>query len=88
MSTTIDIELARYSDWAFTSSVLVLLAALLLFAVELAYSRGRKVESRELVSAGGGAGRVAGDSAGPGIVVDAPRRPFDERVGSAGMALT
>ena len=88
MSTTIDIELARYSDWAFTSSVLVLLAALLLFAVELAYSRGRKVESQELVSAGGGAGRVAGDSAGPGIVVDAPRRPFDERVGSAGMALT
>ena len=88
MSTTIDIELARYSDWAFTSSVLVLLAALLLFAVELAYSRGRKVESRELVSAGGGAGRGAGDSAGPGIVVDAPRRPFDERVGSAGMALT
>ena len=39
----IDIGLARYSDWAFTSSVVVLVAALLLLAVELAYTRGRKV---------------------------------------------
>ena len=30
MSTTIDLGLARYSDWAFTSSVLVLVGALLL----------------------------------------------------------
>ena len=45
----IDIGLARYSDWAFTSSVVVLVAALLLLAVELAYSRGRKVADRELV---------------------------------------
>ena len=42
----VDIGLARYSDWAFTSSVVVLVAALLLLAVELAYTRGRKVESR------------------------------------------
>ncbi|MEZ0342844.1 c-type cytochrome biogenesis protein CcsB [Mycobacterium sp. pV006] len=83
MSTTVDIGLARYSDWAFTSSVLILLAALLLFAVELAYSRSRKVESRELVNAG-----VAADDARPGVVVDAPRRPFDERIGSSGVALT
>ena len=83
MSTTIDLDLARYSDWAFTSSVLVLVAALLLFAVELAYSRGRKVENRELVTAG-----VAGDSSAPGVVVDAPRRSMDERLGAAGMSLT
>ena len=50
----IDIGLARYSDWAFTSSVVVLVIALLLLAVELAYSRGRRVEERELVAAGGG----------------------------------
>ena len=43
-SVDIDIGLARYSDWAFTSSVLVLVGALLLLAVELAYSRGRKTE--------------------------------------------
>ena len=97
MSTTIDLGLARYSDWAFTSSVLVLVAAMLLLAVELAYSRSRKVESRELVGAapaatwGTGAAAssssVARDSAAPGRVVDAPRRPFDERLGAAGVAL-
>ena len=74
---------ARYSDWAFTSSLVVLVVALLLLAVELAYSRGRRVDSRELVNAGA----VAGDSATPGRVLDTPRRPFDERIGSAGLAL-
>ncbi|MGQ9351560.1 c-type cytochrome biogenesis protein CcsB [Mycolicibacterium gilvum] len=88
MSTTIDLDLARYSDWAFTSSVLVLVAALLLFAVELAYSRSRKVENRELVSASAASGRVSGDSSAPGVVVDAPRRSMDERLGAAGMSLT
>ncbi|BBY27961.1 c-type cytochrome biogenesis protein CcsB [Mycolicibacterium sediminis] len=82
----IDVELAQYSDWAFTTSVIVLVAALLLLAVELASSRGRKVEARELVTAGGGS--VAADSARPGVVVDAPRRPLDERIGRAGLALT
>ncbi|MCV7282927.1 c-type cytochrome biogenesis protein CcsB [Mycolicibacterium flavescens] len=81
---TIDIGLARYSDWAFTSSVLVLVGALLLLAIELAYNRSRKAEDRELVAAG--AGRVAGE--GPGVVVDAPKKPVDERIGGAGLALT
>ena len=79
----IDIGLARYSDWAFTSSVLVLVGALLLLAIELAYNRSRTVERRELVSTG-----VAADSAAPGVVAEAPRRPLDERVGGAGLALT
>ncbi|SEH49242.1 cytochrome c-type biogenesis protein CcsB [Mycolicibacterium rutilum] len=80
----IDIGLARYSDWAFTSSVLVLVGALLLLAIELAYNRGRKAEHRELVAAG--SQRM--DAAGPGRVVDAPKRPVDERIGGAGLALT
>lgn len=89
---TIDIGLARYSDWAFTSSVLVLVAALLLLAVELAYTRSRKVETREAVGvatpavASGGVG-VAADSAIPGVVREASRRPIDERLGAAGVAL-
>ncbi|AFM15458.1 cytochrome c-type biogenesis protein CcsB [Mycolicibacterium chubuense NBB4] len=89
MNTThIDLGLARYSDWAYTSSLVVLVVALLLLAVELAYSRGRSVETRELVGATSGrSGAVAGDSAVPGRVVDAPRRPFDERLGSSGLAL-
>lgn len=82
-STDIDIELARYSDWAFTSSVVVLVLALLMLAVELAYSRGRKVEARELVGAAVGA-----DSATPGIVTDGAARTADERIGRAGVALT
>ncbi len=92
-SPEIDLGLARYSDWAFTSSVVVLVAALLLLAVELAYSRSRKVADRELVGAGRAApaatsGRAIGaDSAGPGIVADVPRRPLGERIGSSGVAL-
>jgi cytochrome c-type biogenesis protein CcsB len=73
----IDIDLARYSDWAFTTSVVVLVGALLLLAVELAYSRGRKVESRELVG-------VGADSMTPGVVIDDPTRTADERIGRVG----
>ena len=98
----IDIGLARYSDWAFTSSVVVLVAALLLLAVELAYNRSRRDERlREEQMAGAkvqlGAGApatfgksatVGADSATPGVVADAPRRTLDERAGRAGVALT
>ena len=41
---------------------------------ELAYVGSRKVADRELVAAG----TVSADSATPGLVADAPRRPFDE----------
>ena len=80
--THIDLGLARYSDWAFTSCLVVLVLAMLLLAVELAYTGSRRVERRETVSAGVG----AADSA-PGRVVEAPRRSLDERVGGAGLAL-
>ncbi|KUI13076.1 cytochrome C assembly protein [Mycobacterium sp. GA-1285] len=82
----IDVGLARYSDWAFTSSVLVLVGALLLLAIELAYSRGRKADARELVVMG--ASGVRADSAAPGVVTESRRRPIDERIGGAGLALT
>jgi cytochrome c-type biogenesis protein CcsB len=89
----IDIGLARYSDWAFTTSIVVLVGALLLLAVELAYSRGRKVDERELIAAGAGAagpatsGTVAADSDRPGVVIDTPRLTVDERIGKAGLSL-
>jgi cytochrome c-type biogenesis protein CcsB len=79
----IDIGLARYSDWAFTSSIVLLVIALVFLAVELAAVGSRKVADRELVAAG----TVSADSATPGMVVDAPRRPFDERIGRAGLIL-
>src|SRR5579875_2714540 len=46
----VDVELARYSDWAFTSAVVALVVALLLLAVELAYTRTRT--AGQLVTAG------------------------------------
>jgi cytochrome c-type biogenesis protein CcsB len=79
----VDLGLARYSDWAFTSSVVVLVVALLLLAVELAYTRSRKVTERELVAAGS----VTANSDLPGVVAEVPRRPADERIGRAGIAL-
>src|SRR5271167_1542194 len=104
----IHLGLARNSDWAFTSAVVIMVVALLLLAFELAYARSRKAES-ELVSAGSVAGsndrlapasggtptpghrgphrRRSEDSVTPGVVTDTPRRPFDERVGRAGLIL-
>ncbi len=79
----VNVGLARYSDWAFTSAVVALVVALLLLAFELAYVGGRRVELRERVLAGS----VAADSTTPGIVEDMPTRPFDERVGRAGLAV-
>ncbi|OBA83444.1 c-type cytochrome biogenesis protein CcsB [Mycobacterium sp. 1164966.3] len=78
----VDIGLSRYSDWAFTSAVVALVVALLLLAFELAYVGGRRVETRARVLAG-----VAADSSTPGVVVDDQQRPFDERVGRAGLAV-
>ncbi len=90
----IDIGLARYSDWAFTASVIVMVLALLMLAVELASSRGRRVEERELVGAAmaasgtaGGVLTVAAGAQGPGLVVDTPATPLAERIGKAGLAL-
>jgi cytochrome c-type biogenesis protein CcsB len=79
----VNIGLARYSDWAFTSAVVALVVALLLLAVELAYAGGRPVEDRARVHAGS----VAADSATPGVVEDVSHRPFDERVGRGGLAV-
>ncbi len=89
----IDIGLARYSDWAFTASVIVMVLALLMLAVELASSRGRRVEQGELVgaatsgSAAGGVPTVFPGQDGPGVVVDTSAVPLAERIGKAGLAL-
>ena len=80
----VNIGLARYSDWAFTSAVVALEVALLLLAFELAYAGARRADSRERVLAGS----VAADSSTPGVVEEAGQRPLDERVGRAGLAVT
>jgi cytochrome c-type biogenesis protein CcsB len=84
----VDIGLARFSDWAFTASVVVLVLALVLLAVELASSRGRRVEARELVAAGSvPTERVASDADRPGVVLDSSAPPLADRFGRAGLAL-
>ena len=91
MNTTIDIGLARYSDWAFTASVLVLVVALLLLAVELASSRSRRTEARELVaatmSASGAPGGVDIADHRPGVIAESAAPPLSERVGRSGLNL-
>ena len=89
---SIDIGLARYSDWAFTASVVVLVLALLLLAVELASSRSRRVAERELVAAGyvpADANRsgILADADRPGVVVETPAPTLAERFGKAGLSL-
>ena len=80
----VNIGLARYSDWAFTSAVVALVIALLLLAFELAYVGARRADNRERVLAG----TVPADSSTPGVVEEAGQRPLDERVGRAGLAVT
>ena len=80
-SVRIDLGLSRYSDMAFTSAVVVLVVALLVLAVELARVRVRRVQPRAPAAT-----VVAGDGR-PGLVVEAPVRSWDERLGGAGLAL-
>jgi len=94
MTSDIDIDLSRYSDWAFTGSVVVLVLAMLLLAVELSASRVRRVEERELVAAGSAFSAApsvdapSGDAPDrPGVVVAAPVIPPAERAGKAGLGL-
>ncbi|OBH63494.1 c-type cytochrome biogenesis protein CcsB [Mycobacterium intracellulare] len=79
----VNVELARYSDWAFTSAVVALVIALLLLAFELAYAGGRRADQRARVLAGA----VSADSVTPGVVEQPAQRPIDERVGRAGLSV-
>jgi cytochrome c-type biogenesis protein CcsB len=79
----VNIGLARYSDWAFTSAVVALVIAMLLLAFELAYAGSRRADQRTKVLAGW----VAADSTTPGVVEEVVQRPFDERVGRAGLSV-
>ncbi|WP_100470232.1 c-type cytochrome biogenesis protein CcsB [Mycobacteroides abscessus] len=84
-STNIDVNLAKFSDYAFTSAIVVMVGALVLLAIELAYRQSDRAAQRELVSSGGDV--VAAGENRPGLVVPQGRRPLAERVGGAGQAL-
>jgi len=76
-------SLAEWSNLAVYSSMLVLAAALIAFAVSFA-ARGRRVMTPELVTAGGGAPERPGPSDDDAPVPDGPGR----RAGNIAMALT
>lgn len=84
-STNIDVNLAKFSDYAFTSAIVVMVGALVLLAIELAYRQSDRAAQRELVSSGGDV--VSAGENRPGLVVPQGRRPLAERVGGAGQAL-
>lgn len=87
-SINIDTNLAKFSDYAFTSSIAVMVGAMVLLAVELAYRQSRKADMRELVAVGTSGDPVTShDLDKPGIVVPIARRPLGERIGGAGLAL-
>lgn len=94
----VDATLSRYSDWAFTSALVVLVGALVLLAVELAYTRTTDGEPAARLLSGPGdpnrrraalspAGLVTGDQATPGVVPETPMRPLSERIGGSGLSL-
>ncbi|GGK50518.1 c-type cytochrome biogenesis protein CcsB [Nocardia camponoti] len=70
----IDETLARYSDFAFKTAIVVYALAAVFLLVQYASERGKKVLERELVAVG------AGD--GPGRVAPVEKRPLAERFGN------
>jgi cytochrome c-type biogenesis protein CcsB len=73
----IDETIARYSDLAFKTAIVVYALVLVLLIWQYATARSRQVSERELVSVGGGS-----TPRGPGRVVEPARRPLSERLGN------
>ncbi|WP_068277831.1 c-type cytochrome biogenesis protein CcsB [Aldersonia kunmingensis] len=80
----IDETIAGYSDLAFESAFAVYLLAFVLLIWQYAGARTKQAEARELVAAGGVASPT---SAVPGRVVEAPRKPWSERLGNMAYAV-
>ncbi len=84
--------LSGYSDIAFTTSVALYLVAMLLYFVEFAYGKPRRVvreRESELTAVGGAGSAVSSTTAKtPGRVEPEPRRPLPERFGGMAVAMT
>ncbi|MFF7938955.1 c-type cytochrome biogenesis protein CcsB [Nocardia gamkensis] len=73
----IDETIARYSDLAFKTAIVVYALVLVLLIWQYATARSRQVSERELVTVGGGS-----TPRGPGRVVEPARRPLSDRLGN------
>ncbi|RJQ77222.1 c-type cytochrome biogenesis protein CcsB [Pseudonocardiaceae bacterium YIM PH 21723] len=82
--TTIDLRLAALSDWTYISTIAIYFLAMVLYAVELAFSRKRAPE-KELVAAG--AVVVPSAEATPASAAR-PERSLPDRVGRMAVAFT
>lgn len=72
--------IAGYSDLAFQTAWAVYLLAFVMFVWQYAGARAHHAQARELVTAGRGATQAP--SGVPGRVVEAPRKPWSERLGN------
>ncbi|MGV9410223.1 c-type cytochrome biogenesis protein CcsB [Nocardia sp. NPDC003693] len=79
----IDETIASYSDLAFKSAIVVY--ALVWIMLVWQFAVARTAPPRQLVTAGGGG--VDSESATPGRVIETPKRPFAERLGSMGFSV-
>ncbi|NKY30928.1 c-type cytochrome biogenesis protein CcsB [Nocardia gamkensis] len=73
----IDETIARYSDLAFKTAIVVYALVLVLLIWQYATARSRQVSERELVTVGGGS-----TPQGPGRVIEPARRPLSDRLGN------
>ena len=78
----VDETLARFSDWSYTTSVVVYLLAIVFSLVEQAFGRPVKVARKELAAVGGGVAVLPERPATP------VQRSRPERFGRMGVALT
>jgi cytochrome c-type biogenesis protein CcsB len=86
----VNTTLANFSDMAYATSVVIYIAAMLLYFGEFAFGRvAAAVPAREAELVGTGASKDA-ESAAPvvGHVPQAPKRPMSERLGGMAVALT
>ena len=77
----IDETLAGYSDLAFESAFAVFVVAFVLLIWQFASAKAAKAHASELIAAGD-VGPVT-----PGRIVEAPRKPFAERLGNSAYAV-
>ncbi len=80
-SLRVNAVLSGLSDWAYISSLIVLVVAMVTLALAMAYTRSDAQTNVAQVRG------VTADGFGPGIIVDSPRRLLPERVQRTGVAL-
>ncbi|MFW0786016.1 c-type cytochrome biogenesis protein CcsB [Gordonia sp. CPCC 206044] len=80
-SVHIDETLARYSDLLFGTAITIYVLAMVLFLAALSGARSRKLAAAEQLVMAGGSSVAVADRA-PGVIEEAPRRSFGERLGN------